>query len=550
MNYVEAEIEKNMYGFALIMPLVRGRRAHGGWRFHWRLYTSSLMGLVVNFVLQTWALVELHQLAREKETDGASRVFTLCQKFDMSMNSYRGEGMIFRGSSTNPKVAEGSHTVWDCSPLALTLLELDSHAHASWSSQSSSSELSMLDSNGDGFWTLDEAEALKQHMENATGRLADMPSIFGEIAALARQGDVESRQDTGQSPFLLSTRNYTAIPMAWVQAEQRWLGLCAITMPDLCGNLEFHDALKARMPGIAQANRVAKCEDFVTNRCPQVFGERFKLYSTRAGDICQEPRYFFPRTERVRIARYKMADRFSNPDKGILQSRYFFFLLAMLVLWELVMTKELRLICRMWRVLLFMPTETNGEQATIEKLTHDVEETECDHMFRINAIPTLHSRLAIWVVVVPRALLGIGTLLVGCQFLINADSFTELLLNSVALGFLVEVDEMLFNAVVSNVNQRIVQHCEPLRVGTEHMWEGHSGLKNLYYACRSHSMASIMVVLLCLSCWLPYSAFKGSRGKFDQGSALECLCQAVGNDCLANILGGFNARQGGDNVIV
>ena len=62
-------------------------------------------------------------------------------------------------------------------------------------------------------------------------------------------------------------------------------------------------------------------------------------------------------------------------------------------------------------------------------------------------------------------LLVIGVLTIsGTWFLVHTTELSDLLLNSVALGFVTDTDELLFQALVPSIVKGLVSHTEPLRL--------------------------------------------------------------------------------------
>merc|ERR1719387_2858245 len=52
------------------------------------------------------------------------------------------------------------------------------------------------------------------------------------------------------------------------------------------------------------------------------------------------------------------------------------------------------------------------------------------------------------VIIVPKTIISVGLLIIGCVWLAATDSFSDLILNAVALEFVVNIDNLLFEAIM------------------------------------------------------------------------------------------------------
>jgi len=67
-------------------------------------------------------------------------------------------------------------------------------------------------------------------------------------------------------------------------------------------------------------------------------------------------------------------------------------------------------------------------------------------------------------VLFPKFCLAAGTLLIGTGFIVNTDSRDNLLLNALALGFILEIDEMIYEFIASPQWQECVQTIPKIQV--------------------------------------------------------------------------------------
>merc|ERR550537_1967606 len=119
------------------------------------------------------------------------------------------------------------------------------------------------------------------------------------------------------------------------------------------------------------------------------------------------------------------------------------------------MIEELRTISRWWMVLPAFPSEAQAAGKAVE-----VKEDRT----AVLAMPVLHKAGMIFVNLLPRTVICVWLSFVGSWFLIEADNYTDLILNSVALGFLIEIDNMLYSAVTEDEVKGLMERCDPLSV--------------------------------------------------------------------------------------
>jgi hypothetical protein len=116
----------------------------------------------------------------------------------------------------------------------------------------------------------------------------------------------------------------------------------------------------------------------------------------------------------------------------------YWFMFAILCLWVYSMLIEVRKTERLQR-----------DIKAVEDCTHlhDMIEDkgEAIHIVKITCVIDW---LIYLVIIVPKAAIGYGLLLIGCVWLMATDSFSDLILNAVALEFVVNIDNLLFEAAM------------------------------------------------------------------------------------------------------
>merc|ERR1712007_353913 len=208
---------------------------------------------------------------------------------------------------------------------------------------------------------------------------------------------------------------------------------------------------------------------------------------------------------------------------GILSFRYVSFLMLIIAIWWMSLLEELRCVADWWVVIIMMPSKldrayiSRGEEGNIT----------------VHAIPLGWKVFTIVANLLPRSCICILLALAGTDFLVSADDCGDLILNSVALGFLITIDEMLYNAVVFKSSQKNIDDCDELTVYHDSFAFG--------AGCIRYRLNSVGTVAVLATVAVPYYLynFYGGDGKYAMGRALACLCHLEGTECVtAQILGG------------
>merc|ERR1712218_118912 len=160
-------------------------------------------------------------------------------------------------------------------------------------------------------------------------------------------------------------------------------------------------------------------------------------------------------------------------------------------LWLIQMVGEIR---QWWRIFRDVSSLANQDGTTEVQRTGDG-----DHIVTALATWTRHIFHAMVCIII---VISLVLWFVGALWLTTATRMNELILNSVALAFFVEIDELIYKALVPNYLDRTLQRTKmQIRIASE----------GLYGRCRSTSI-SILIILGVI-------AFNWIFGVFD---APEC----------------------------
>lgn len=457
----------------------------------WRIFKVCVL-LAFNGALQMTVVARVHVLVQNTRADRAGSVFL------PTGNCHHQPSGLY---SENPAVGLQEYN-WDCGPMYPLLF-----ANASF-----------LDVNKDTFWSeADRPDELSKSYNAKFGKQGDLNRIFSEFLRDAKELKFETQinEKIGYEQSKTLTRDFTSIPMKWMVDQQPISSLCNNVDPKLCGNLEVRGILQDRFPDETDpSRRVRRCRQ-TWHWCVVHFGELFKNYKESAESVCDTVKPLWDPEAMVTINRYQRADKYSpkfDPE-GILTSTYQSFLLLVLIIWWLTVMEECRVVLTWWMTIL---TISGGELS----LTEDEEKIE------VKAIPLKSKIFAVVLVLLPRTIIIIWLSFIGTDFLIIADSYGDLILNSVALGFLIEVDDMLFRGTASEADQEAIRKLQPI--------EGeHSCNQCFHDFVRWQTSIVLLIVVFVIPCVMAVLAYVKQYGKIDLSQAYECLCHIEGTDCIA-----------------
>lgn len=137
-----------------------------------------------------------------------------------------------------------------------------------------------------------------------------------------------------------------------------------------------------------------------------------------------------------------------KPDLCGLGFANFGFMFAIQCLWWTVMLNEVRKNEQLLTTIMALPHTTNALEM--------VQVGEDDGVVRFKALTGPVRRTLYVVLILPKILICISLLVIGTVWLTSTCSFADLILNAIALEFVIEVDELLFQALLpSFICQRI-----------------------------------------------------------------------------------------------
>jgi len=128
-----------------------------------------------------------------------------------------------------------------------------------------------------------------------------------------------------------------------------------------------------------------------------------------------------------------------------------------IIMWVLTMMAEYRRCCEQGLALWHLPTLKRGDPAVL--ITEDGEQDEILGIYRVLRF------LAFATLIIPRLFVTVCLCLVGCQYLAQTASLHDIVLNAVALAFVLDVDELLAQVLFTERIRMTLPRIKPLACG-------------------------------------------------------------------------------------
>jgi len=520
----ELRWEASVYDEALLGPLVKYGKPGT-----YVTFIGVVLLLVVSFVLQVMVLWKVHDLDVAKANAATGKVFWLCQERESIMPVHM---------RLNTSYWDDGMNNMDCGPMAPTMM----------------SNVANLDTDGDGMWSQAEASALSVEWNRTYGKISQMALVWKQFMRKAKKQQLKETKNLDDAAISSQSIVYTQLPLSWIQGDIDMTNLCIPSDPYLCGNLEARGALVSKLPDpdLSPTDRITSCERFVSEECPYYFGEVYVVYEKWSYEQCGERSSEWVDGVDIITTAYTLAKNYSKSFNAIAGPIYFSFLVVMLAIWLMTVLVELRIIFKWWVVLLNFPStfDTAPREITTPREMKNTAEVDGEmvhfkHDGSVSHIYSIPWSLKVFTIIfnlIPRTIVCVCLAWVGTMFLVHADDYTDLILNGVALGFLIEVDNLLYTSVVGDRAKNELETAPSLKVQVDLL-----GKKDRQRNTKSDGNQDTIKVtipnILILTCatGIPilHSYFR-EYGKMDMGRALRCLCHAAGPDCVtAQVLGGM-----------
>jgi len=162
-------------------------------------------------------------------------------------------------------------------------------------------------------------------------------------------------------------------------------------------------------------------------------------------DICKMDRWSFEAETYKTLYEY-----LQQPMPGWLLS------LVGIALWIFTMTVELRFVIDQMRLVLYLPTCSHADTRSFIKVDQHYELVSMG----------LRGKLVAMILCIPRLIAAVCLTVVGCQFVATTLALEDILLNSMALAFIIEIDELVASVFLPRYTQLLIDKIRPVASGT------------------------------------------------------------------------------------
>lgn len=385
-----------------------------------------------------------------------------------------------------------------------------------------------LDTNGDGIWSHDEAVKDESKVGKVTGIKPKL--VFGTIAhGLADRRTVD--KNITESPVMTQLQG---IPKAYFDY---WVGdavLCSYSDPQMCSTLISRGFFDAAMDPAHSGNKGVSDLDSAMDYCKfmlkegggcdQSMPQIYQLYRAKRKEQCQDihlyPSGIYTNPFQKEESMYVISADYGALD-GHLKSEtatFRLFLFLVLLLWLLALVQEIREMFKLADFCIMFPSASKSKGLGV-KTTEDAETGE--KKIAITGISHTH-RTIIATVCVFRTVVVLYLGTVGCIFLVNDTGYMDLLMNAVALAFILEIDEILFSAVSRGSTLSTLEELQPMVFTSMFPSEGF-----LHWIMQKDFIALIVMPTLALVIIYVHNTTTTKPVL----AALNCACYQLGEPC-------------------
>ena len=272
---------------------------------------------------------------------------------------------------------------------------------------------SKLDLDGNGYWTVDEADQLGDQLQRLG---SEMSRNFSAVLLRMAKYDFKNRIGSRSNIERLQR-----LDMDFFKHFRGNIEMCLPIDPNLCGNLEVRGRLRSILPEIVDAQeRVEACRENFRSFCT-LFGSDYEWIHYTSSEFCGDSN--FERKNGVNVVTYEAVSVYKGEEDSILGKTFVSFLVLLLFIWGMLLIEEFRAIYNLMFVIWHVPSVSDSEMqfASID-----------DGKLFVRRLPRLHKAFAILCIGIPRLLIAAVILLVGAFFLTATDNLQDLVLNTTA----------------------------------------------------------------------------------------------------------------------
>lgn len=421
----------------------------------------------------------------------------------------------------------------------------------------------MRDIDGDGNLSIDETEAVTEALRRSNQAHFKPLIFFRNIRrTLTKYAKYVLRSYPKASSEFLQAKtvlegldmNESRIPVSIFLGQVfPFYSICSIVDPDVCGNAVYRKALRAgHIHGYLEKNNFSgaplgiiahdrfyesasiqsMCEVGIKKVCPDLLTNSYRHAQYIRKKACGQPTRSLQSLEEtptgtaddsVLVVDYDTREQYSKIQSVGFAS----FLGLILILWAISLLEEIRSLAVWWRVLLGCLLDSTHGWMDYEDCVIVADSVT------VRFLPRMHCAQAIIMSLLPRTVIAVLTVVYGTQYLLTCTSYEDLIMNSLAVTFLITVDEMIFAAFVPPWRRAWIEKCEAIAPPASR------NVDRAVQILLGELVLSVVVSIFVGS--VMYFAYNQQFfGYRDRSAILQCLCQASGPRCYeAYPVGGY-----------
>eukprot|EP00747_Dinoflagellata_sp_TGD_P063194 gnl/TRDRNA2_/TRDRNA2_153343_c0_seq4.p1 gnl/TRDRNA2_/TRDRNA2_153343_c0~~gnl/TRDRNA2_/TRDRNA2_153343_c0_seq4.p1 ORF type:complete len:669 (-),score=111.14 gnl/TRDRNA2_/TRDRNA2_153343_c0_seq4:126-2021(-) len=439
---------------------------------------------------------------------------------------------IFSSMSMNNDTLLNTGNSWDlvrqkedegCNPGGSLCFQEDDQFTCAPPSVQLTSRWEDLDVDGDGIWTLHEAQKMQEQIKCEL-RVNTLEVFRVFIRFLKKRKNI-----IWLHPAVLAGE---AIHEPYFKYAAGDIIVCGYRTADMCPNLlkrGFFDAplTHKTVPRVGETAESALdyCIDLLKEGgfCERVLPSTYTVWKTESVEECKKPLYepftfTHPATgeEKSLLAvDYKARENYEDA-----QTPFFITYKSMIVtLWILAMVYEGRQILLILNWVIVHPHSKDGKDAVLEREVKGDEEITVKYAIRK---VQMSQRVMIAVLTVARLLMVLVLAIVGTTLLLRSTSYMDIILDGVALVFVLDIASILYSqAVRPKAQEEISVHIDPMEVRllAPEFLRRSAGCQDILWLL-------VVAVIVTIVMWSHFH-----NVVLPLYDALECTCLSEGKKC-------------------
>lgn len=392
----------------------------------------------------------------------------------------------------------------------------------------------ILDLNGDGVWTRDEAldEDMRPRIQCRTA--VDTLMLFDFMLSSLRRYPLLKEQKLVHHNISSGTAVHRAY-FEWFKGEPL---LCMFGSEDMCGNLLergiFDGPLKLGTSEIIKDAKSARayCRKLLRDdgHCDKMLSGEYHAWKMESKSQCgtreYEPFVFESRYDRGESLPMLKVDFETRQEFAKTGSVAFTIYVAILLSsFYATMYKEFKAILTAFMLCYQFPKAhdySDSVHLPEDFATESVEGgdaglKQCSGQPKLVAL-TMDHRVVVLIVTTLRLVICLLLLYTGTIFLLNDTNYISLIFDCLSLVFIMQIDELLYDSMLRIAAQRNLENFEDIVIQLPAWWPRHMG-KDMW-----------MSILICLVAVLIVREYV-EKELTPMSRALECACLVEGDQC-------------------